>query len=124
MTVITPTVGRVVWYRRDPTDDQPHMATVCYVWNDRMVNLAGFDHNGNPYKATSVTLRQEGDAQPLYPHAEWMPYQVGQAKKHEKKDEWKNEAELLGLVVHHDEPHERPDADASGSIAPRLCLTS
>jgi hypothetical protein len=110
MTVITPDVGRVLWYWRDSFDTQPFTATICYVWNNRRVNLAGFDYNGNPYKATSITLRQEGDPQPSYPYAEWMPYQIGQAKKHEKEVAWEREMEACNLVVHHDEPqHEHPD---------------
>ena len=87
--MIKPTVGRVVWYYKDglPLDVniQPRAALIAYVWGDRMVNLGGFDQNGVPFNATSVTLLQEGDdpSFPTQPVAVWMPYQVGQAKKHE-----------------------------------------
>ena len=88
--MITPSIGRVVWYvpphapEGEPANDpQPHAALVTYVWSDRMVNLAAFMPNGASYGLTSVTLVQEGDAIPvLGGYAEWMPYQVGQAKKH------------------------------------------
>ena len=74
--MIKPTVGRVVWYHRRGVTDNVCAAIVCFVWNDRMVNLAAFDTNGNLFPATSVTLVQEGDAVPLAgPYCEWMPYQ-------------------------------------------------
>lgn len=94
--IIAPTVGRIVWYW--PSDEmltegvgliyrkgQPFMATVCYVHNDRKVNLAGFDHAGVPWKRSGVQLAQEqaGDSVPTNgDYCTWMPYQVGQAKKH------------------------------------------
>ena len=87
--MIKPTVGRVVWYWPALTENevkaaQPCAALIAYVWNDRIVNLAVFTPNGVSYNETSVTLVQEGDAVPqLGRYAEWMPYQVGQAKKHE-----------------------------------------
>lgn len=89
--MIKPTVGRVVWYT--PVDNapegvnhkgQPFAAIVTYVFHDRMVNLAVFDHNGVAQSRTSVPLVQEGEQPPNgSPYCEWMPYQIGQAKKHE-----------------------------------------
>lgn len=94
--VITPTVGRKVWYRHDgysatgidgglvyPVSygNQPMDATVIYVWGDRTVNLSITDHAGNTFALSSVTLVQEGDATPGGRYCEWMPYQRGQAKK-------------------------------------------
>lgn len=87
--MIKPTIGRVVWFQpgkpeNHPLRDQPFAAIVAYVWNDRTVNLAYFNENGEPRNATSVALLQDDDVKPEYGHfAEWMPYQVGQAKKHE-----------------------------------------
>ena len=88
--MISPTIGRVVWYspafvHRIPGEpnDQLFPALVTYVWNDRMINLVAFTANGTPFGVTSVTLVQEGDASPIERFARWMPYQVGQAKKHE-----------------------------------------
>jgi hypothetical protein len=90
--IISPTVGRVVWYTPVDNDepervvdhgDQPFAAIVTYVHNDRMVNLAVFGHNGVAQPRTSVQLVQEGDDKPSgTPYCEWMPYQLGQAKKH------------------------------------------
>ena len=99
--VITPTVGRKVWFRLNgipqlaragveqytpaaPSNNgaQPFDATVVYVWDDRMVNLLVLDHYGNPFTATSVPLLQPGDVTPSAGfYAEWMPYQQGQARK-------------------------------------------
>lgn len=95
--MISPTVGRKVWYRPSHQDkcvgtettppmevsgDQPLDATVIAVWGDRCVNLVIFDIYGNQYARRSVTLKQEGDTIPEgQAYAEWMPYQVGQAKK-------------------------------------------
>lgn len=88
--MIKPTIGRVVWYRANDNDPikldskQPLAALVTYVHSDRMVNLVVFDPNGVPASRTSVTLVQEGDGiLNGSSYAEWMPFQVGQAKKHE-----------------------------------------
>jgi hypothetical protein len=68
--------------------DQPLAALVTVVWGDRMVNIAGFDANGIPFNRTSVTLVQEGDVPPEFGrYVEWMPYQIGQAKKHEDQQQ-------------------------------------
>lgn len=89
--VITPTVGRIVWYY--PSEDdrinnklggdtkQPMAAQICYVWHDRMVNLSVTSHVGMVTPRANVLLLQ-GDAQyePKQPYCTWMPYQVGQAK--------------------------------------------
>jgi hypothetical protein len=86
--MIEPTVGRVVWYRPNETEqiksDQPLAAIVAYVHNPRLVNLAVFEPNGNHHSRTSVTLVQEGDAYLAgSSFCEWMPYQKGQAAKAE-----------------------------------------
>lgn len=83
--VITPTVGRKVWLRLNGRGVEgltandtytPMDATVVYVWNDRMVNLAARDHNGVPFSITSAPLLQEGDVAPRdTAYCEWMPYQ-------------------------------------------------
>jgi hypothetical protein len=82
-----PTIGRKVWYRNDRTmhvhSDQPCDATVIYVWNDSMVSLDVTDHAGNRHIRTSVRLVEPGTdtSSFLSDYAEWMPYQVQQAKK-------------------------------------------
>jgi hypothetical protein len=91
--MIKPTIGRVVWYspaasERIPGEPNDQMldAHITYVWTDRMVNLMAVTPNGTPFGVTSVTLVQEGDATPIERFCMWMPYQVGQAKKHESED--------------------------------------
>lgn len=98
--MISPTIGRKVWFRphgiltvTNPTTGMPEMiserdasqpmdASVVFVHNDRCVNLAVSDHHGRLFAVTGVTLLQEGDAVPATGwYAEWMPYQKGQAAK-------------------------------------------
>lgn len=104
--MITPTVGRKVWYRPSRNDltgplpmamqgnpdfnPQPLDATVLAVHGDRLVNVLVLDVYGKPFAKTSVKLIQEGDDTPkmtdgaeAYGYVEWMPYQAAQAKKHE-----------------------------------------
>lgn len=92
--MIKPTVGRVVWYQPHFSDDtlrvfsnnQPLAAHVAYVHNDRLVNLMVIDPNGNPQPRTSVVLLQEGDARDVETSfCEWMPFQIGQAKRYEEE---------------------------------------
>lgn len=112
--VITPSVGRKVWYRpskndllgpggmvcsanmQDPTSGQPLDATVLAVWGDRCVNVLVLDIAGKPFTKMSVRLLQEGDEKPKDPegnnvggYVEWMPYQQGQAKKHDAEQQAK-----------------------------------
>lgn len=98
--IITPTVGRKVWYRPsahdvvgpvpmsvagpadDPSKGQPLDATVIAVWGDRMVNLLVTDSVGRQFPVLSCPLLQEGDESPAAGrYAEWMPYQQGQARR-------------------------------------------
>lgn len=83
--LIVPTVGRVLWYWREPPKEgtQAEAATVAFVHNERLVNLHVIDHNGVGCSVTSVTLRQPDDAQPGSNYCEWMPYQMGQAARTE-----------------------------------------
>lgn len=104
--MITPTVGRKVWYRPSRSDltgpipmammgnpdfnPQPLDATVLAVHGDRLVNVQVLDVYGKPFAKTSVKLIQEGDETPktpdgaeAYGYVEWVPYQAAQAKKHE-----------------------------------------
>lgn len=89
--MIKPTVGRVVWFWPSAAEflnnDQPQAAQVAYVHSDRMVNLSVVNHNGEQRAQTSVALVQDGDKLPEQgSFCSWMPYQVGQAKKHEHAD--------------------------------------
>lgn len=97
--MITPTVGRKVWYRPGMSDlvgpipmavlsGQPLDATIIAVWGDRVINALVTDINGHQFGRRSIRLAQEGDDQapvnaagfPDHGYAEWMPYQNGQAK--------------------------------------------
>jgi hypothetical protein len=94
--VITPTIGRRVWYYPSDYDRgllenapetiiagdraQPCDAGICYVHSDRLVNLTVADHNGKMHARTSVKLIQPGDEIESHgAYAIWMPYQVQQA---------------------------------------------
>src|ERR1700678_816712 len=90
--IIKPTVGRVVWFTpaRVDTDfdlgaySPPFAAHVAYVWSENCVNLMVIGPEGHTLRYTSVTLIQADEPKPtLGRYCEWMPYQVGQAKKHE-----------------------------------------
>lgn len=88
--VITPTVGRIVLFQPGYYADQPYAAIVTYVHNDREINVSFFYPTGQPSYSVHVRLVQEGDAVPESgKYATWMPYQLGQAKKHTaEKPEW------------------------------------
>lgn len=116
--MMKPSVGRKVWYRPNRfdvigaggmavagplvdgspgPDVQPLDATVIAVWGDRMVNLLVIDIMGKAHPRLSVTLLQEGDTPtPGTSYAEWMPYQIGQAKQLE------NAAAIVGSVMYAD----------------------
>lgn len=100
--MITPTIGRKVWYRPSSSETsggmntaafgsgqlyqidpaQPMDATVVFVHNDRKVNLLVVDHLGKDRPRFDVTLLQGDETyHPVGGYAEWMPYQQGQAKK-------------------------------------------
>lgn len=97
--MIEPTNGRIVWYtpysnelegafamavQRDMDGKViPLAAQVCAVWGSRCVNLLVTDANGKTFAVTSRTLLQDDDAAPGAGYAQWMPYQKGQAAKHD-----------------------------------------
>lgn len=98
--MIEPTNGRIVWYTPYNSEIEgnfgmavqrakdgkiiPLAAQVCAVWGPRMVNLLVTDMNGKTYPVTSRTLLQDDDVGPEFGgYAQWMPYQKGQAAKHE-----------------------------------------
>lgn len=86
MTHITPTPGRIVWYFQGPGQLQPLAAIVVAVNDDATVNLAVFSRLAEMLSVLNVYLVQPDDKfPPAGRRAEWMPYQVGQAKKHEEK---------------------------------------
>lgn len=83
-TIITPTVGRKVWYypggEQQLKHDQPNDATIARVHSDRLINIGYRDANGESGNASSVPLVQEGDEFPHGPFCMWMPFQQGQAR--------------------------------------------
>lgn len=88
MTHITPTVGRIVWFFETGWLE-PRAAIVCAVNADETINLFVLSPNGEPESHLYVHLVQEGDQVAPSRRAEWMPYQLGQAKKHEAAGEQK-----------------------------------
>jgi hypothetical protein len=85
--VIEPTIGRVVWYWPPKVKpSQPMAAIITYVHDTHQVNLVTFRRTGESDARQNVYLLQEGSPTPRDgDYAQWMPYQVGQAKKHEGK---------------------------------------
>jgi hypothetical protein len=87
--VIKPTVGRIVEYvpSNPPYEpflvhrDQPLAAIVTYVWNDRLVNLAVFDADGEQVPRSNVMLCQPDDPVPDTSYCRWMAYQREQVAK-------------------------------------------
>lgn len=89
--MIKPSNGRVVWFTPSSQNGAANFASgsqlaaiVAHVHSDRCVNLAVFDANGVPHSRCSVPLLQDDDPRPEHGYfAEWMPHQLGQAKKTE-----------------------------------------
>lgn len=85
--MIVPTVGRIVWYYpQGEASGPPLAAIVTQVWSNTCVNLAIFLRSGTPLSSppTSITLVQDDAARPENGNfCTWMPYQIGQAKKHD-----------------------------------------
>lgn len=86
MARIEPTKGRIVWFHGGTgCDIEPAM--VAYVNSDGTVNLAVARADGFMYSARSALLVQEDDPVPQDGrYCEWMPYQKGQAQRHEALD--------------------------------------
>lgn len=86
--MITPTPGRIVWFfpsleaGRDP-NGQPLAAILAKVISERCVNLTVSHGDGTTYAAQNVQLLQDDDAVPETAYACWMPFQKGQAAKHD-----------------------------------------
>lgn len=89
--MIKPSNGRVVWFTPSSQNGAANFASgsqlaaiVAHVHTDRCVNLAVFDANGVSHSRCSVPLLQDDDPRPEHGYfAEWMPFQLGQAKKTE-----------------------------------------
>lgn len=77
---VKPAIGSIVWYypgvAEKPTikalGQGPLAAIVVGVWNNRLVNLAVFDGEGEHHKRLQVELLQDGDDAPTADHyAAW-----------------------------------------------------
>ena len=73
------------WPVKEERTDQPMAAIVTYVWNDYLIDLTVFT-SSMPIPVQSVPIVQDGSPYTVNdsPYVEWMPYQIGQAKKNEK----------------------------------------
>lgn len=86
--MISPTPGRIVWFfpsiddGRDP-NGQPLGAMIAKVLDERTINLTVSHGDGSTYARQGVQLLQDDDAAPDTAYACWMPYQKGQAAKHD-----------------------------------------
>lgn len=89
-----PSVGRVLHYfgKQHQSDDQPQLAMVAFVHNDRCVNIALFDAHGNVVTnpPLEVLLLQDGDVAPSKTvYCMWPPY-VADTKPVEAKPQEKS----------------------------------
>src|SRR5260370_1332722 len=81
--MITPTVGRVVYFRRGEgaksrmniLGDQPCRADVLFVHPDGKVNLHVIDHRGVGHLLEKVPLIQDEPPPANGSYCEWMQYQ-------------------------------------------------
>ena len=86
MTIIKPTIGRVVWfwpvragaYQKDPA--QPLAAMVAFVHSNNRINIGYIDSSGMHACRQHVLLVQPGEEIPNESHCTWMPYQIGQSR--------------------------------------------
>ena len=96
MTNITPTVGRIVWYFAEKMHEGyrgPYAAIITKVWSNTCVNLTVAHSDGSVVYKPDVHMIPPHTQAPSYPHAQWMPYQVGQAQSAEKLAD-----EVMGIV--------------------------
>jgi hypothetical protein len=103
MTHITPTIGRIVWYRG--ADGSVRAAIVAAVNGPFNLNLHVFGLNSVDIEAgyRSAVTHADPEQEPgCFPSWHWMPYQKQQAEKHANE------------VARADEPKTRDLAAASG----------
>jgi len=80
--MIVPTVGSVVWVRREHGSvdiTQPEVGLILYVHKNGKINVEGFSHIGHPFTLLNLTLLQDDEPKPEGDFACWMPFQKGQA---------------------------------------------
>jgi hypothetical protein len=129
-----------VWYRPDEADlnggaeppmqvvfdadgPQPLAAQIVAVYGPRMVSVVLYDADGRHYARTSVMLMQ-GDAEdpPMSGrYVEWMPYQQGQAKRHEIGNTAGNMISTTAAAsISHGEYQTEIAIQVAGATAPRI----
>lgn len=84
--MIEPGIGRIVHFypAGHAPGALPHAAMIVGISSERVINLAIWDHEGHHYHGTDVQLLQDNDVPTEGQcHAEWMPFQKGQAAKTE-----------------------------------------
>ena len=89
--MIEPTIGRVVWYHPKPGSgdppplypEQPYVALIAAITPEGLLNLTVSNHAGYAFAKQGVRLRQDSDPVERG-DAEWMPFQKGQAARHDK----------------------------------------
>lgn len=82
--MISPTVGRIVWFYHSGEPENPMAAIVVKVHDDRLVNLCVFTHESHPHPRPHVVLLQDNDKPGERSEwCAWMPFQQGQAAKYE-----------------------------------------
>jgi hypothetical protein len=84
--MIVPTIGRVVWFYTAPGAEQ-QAAIITKVRPDGKINVAVFDEYGTNSGRVNVYLAQDEASTPKTgAYCAWMPYQIGQAKKHAEEE--------------------------------------
>lgn len=84
--VITPTVGRIVYFKFDTEPDTKHQAAIItQVHHERMVDVTRFPAGLPPVWEESIPLAQPDDLIPKFTgkHCFWMPYQVKNSEQQE-----------------------------------------
>ena len=73
--MMTPTVGRVVYYNQGTKEDPKLLASIiAFVWAESVVNLMVIDPHGNPINKACVPHGTGGG------NWNWMPYQKSKAE--------------------------------------------
>lgn len=89
--MIIPSIGRVVhFWPEKPTrpEQQPFPALICYVHDERKINVGGYTDDCVPFGAPDIALLQDDDVAPDEgPYATWMQYQINTAAAAERPQE-------------------------------------
>ena len=122
MTIIKPTVGRVVWYWPTSADredrrsisGQPFAAQICGVHSDTCVNLGITDAEGRYFTRASIPLKQTPRGIGEDGCATWMPYQLGRAAKTEQAEAESCECRTSTAIPQPEDAPEAPEIQIGG----------